>query len=32
MEAERAKELKRVAPRLFLGLVAVESFTLPIFR
>lgn len=32
MEAERAKELKRVAPRLFLGLVAVESVTLPIFR
>lgn len=32
MEAERAKELKRAAPRLFLGLVAVESFTLPIFR
>ncbi|MBA7697555.1 hypothetical protein ES703_106222 [subsurface metagenome] len=32
MEAERAKQLKRVAPRLFLGLVAVESFTLPIFR
>ena len=32
MEAERAKELKRVAPRLFLGLLAVESVTLPIFR
>ena len=32
MEAERAKELKRVAPRLFLGLLFVESFTLPIFR
>ena len=32
MEAERAKELKRVLPRLALGLVAVESFTLPLFR
>jgi len=32
MEPERTRELKRVAPRLFLGLVAVESFTLPIFR
>lgn|GEM_PF-1433428 len=32
MEAERAKELKRVVPRLLLGLLAVESFTLPIFR
>lgn len=32
MEAERAKELKRVLPKLALGLVAVESFTLPIFR
>jgi len=32
VEAERTKELKRVAPRLFLGLLAVESFALPIFR
>ncbi|GAJ04688.1 unnamed protein product, partial [marine sediment metagenome] len=32
MEAERAKELKRVLPKLAVGLVAVESFTLPIFR
>jgi len=32
MEPERVKELKRVAPRLFLGLLAVESFALPIFR
>ena len=32
MEAERAKELKRVLPKLALGLVAVESATLPIFR
>lgn len=32
MEAERAAEVKRVLPRLLLGLVAVESFTLPIFR
>ncbi len=32
MEPERAKELKRVAPRLLFGLLAVESFTLPIFR
>lgn len=32
MEAERAKELKRVLPKLVLGLVAVESATLPIFR
>ena len=32
MEAERAKELKRVLPKLALGLVAVESVTLPIFR
>ena len=32
MEAERAKELKRVLPKLFLGTLAVESFALPIFR
>lgn len=32
MEAERAKELKRVLPKLLLGTLAVESFTLPIFR
>jgi len=32
MEAERAAEVKRVAPKLLLGLVAVESFTLPLFR
>ncbi len=32
MEPERARELKRVAPRLFLGLLAVESVTLPLFR
>jgi len=32
VEAERAKELKRVLPKLAVGLVAVESFTLPIFR
>jgi len=32
MEAERAAEVKRIAPKLLLGLVAVESFTLPIFR
>lgn len=32
MEAERVAELKRVLPRLALGIVAVESFTLPIFR
>jgi len=32
VEAERAAELKRVLPKLFLGLVAVESFALPIFR
>ena len=32
MEAERAKELKRVLPKLVTGLVVVESFTLPIFR
>jgi len=32
MEPERAKELRRVAPRLMLGFLAVESFALPIFR
>ena len=32
MEAERAAEVKRIAPKLLLGLVAVESFTLPLFR
>jgi len=32
MEAERAAEVKRIAPKLLLGLVAVESFALPIFR
>jgi len=32
MEAERAAELKRVLPKLFLGTLAVESFALPIFR
>ena len=32
MEAERAAEVKRIAPKLLLGLVAVESFTLPVFR
>lgn len=32
MEPERAKELRRVAPRLMLGLLAVGSFTLPVFR
>ena len=32
MEAERARELKRVLPKLAVGLVVVESFTLPIFR
>ena len=32
MEAERAAEVKRIAPKLLLGLVAVESVTLPIFR
>ncbi len=32
MEPERAKELKRVLPKLTLGLIAVESVTLPIFR
>ena len=32
MEPDRAKELRKVAPRLLLGLLAVESFTLPIFR
>ena len=32
MEPDRAKELRRVAPRLMLGLLAIESFTLPIFR
>lgn len=32
MEAERAAELKKVLPKLALGLIAVESATLPIFR
>ena len=32
MEPERTRDLRRVAPRLLLGLLAVESFTLPIFR
>jgi len=32
MESDRAGELKRVVPRLLLGIMAVESFTLPIFR
>ena len=32
MEPERAAEVKWVLPRLLLGLVAVESFALPIFR
>lgn len=32
MEPERAKNLKKVTPQLLLGLLAVESFTLPIFR
>jgi len=32
VEPDRAKELRRVAPRLLLGFLAVESFTLPIFR
>jgi len=32
VEPDRAKELRKVAPRLLLGLLAVESFTLPIFR
>jgi len=32
MESTRAKELKRVAPRLLLGFLVVESATLPIFR
>lgn len=32
MEADRAAQIKHVVPRLLIGLVAVESFTLPIFR
>ena len=32
MEPERTRDLRRVAPRLLLGLLAVASFTLPIFR
>ena len=32
MEADRAAQIKHVLPRLLIGLVAVESFTLPIFR
>ncbi|MBA7545884.1 hypothetical protein ES705_38264 [subsurface metagenome] len=32
MEPERAKEVKRVLPKLLTGLVVVESFALPIFR
>lgn len=32
MEAERAAEVRRVLPKLLLGLVVIESFTLPIFR
>jgi len=32
VEAERAAELKKVLPKLALGLIAVESATLPIFR
>ena len=32
MEAERAAELKQVLPKLALGILVVESFTLPIFR
>lgn len=32
MEAARIAEVKRVLPKLFLGLVVVESATLPIFR
>lgn len=32
MQAERLAEVKQVFPRLLIGLVVVESFTLPIFR
>lgn len=32
MEAERKENLKKVLPKLALGFIAVESFTLPIFR
>jgi len=32
VEAERATEIKRVLPKLFTGLLVVESLTLPIFR
>jgi len=32
MQPERSAEVKRVLPKLALGLLAVESFTLPIFR